>query len=371
MRKIGTRIVLAISFLFSFSFCGAQQKPLTVTAYYAGDTAAIKRYDPNKLTHIIFSFCHLKGNRLSIDNKEDSATIQKLVSLKKINPFLKVLLSLGGWGGCPSCSDVFSSLAARKEFAQSVKEINCFFGTDGIDLDWEYPAVAGYPGHKFKPDDKQNFTFLVIELRKSLGSKNEISFAAGGFQKFIDEAIDWDKVMPLTNRINLMSYDLVTGYSGTTGHHAALYSTPQQKESANNAIEALVKKGVPANKIVIGSAFYGRTWEGVPDTTNGLYQSGKFKTATGYKDFEKEYALENGFVYFWDDVAKAPYLYNAQEKIFVTFDNPRSLREKVAYVREKGLNGIMFWELTHDLSNGGLLDAIDNAKQLTKVPAAK
>jgi chitinase len=355
------RVCLLMFLVFQFS-SQAQKKSITVTAYYAGDTAQINQYDPKKLTHIIFSFCHLKGNRLHVDDQDDSLRIQKLVGLKKTNPSLKVLLSLGGWGGCASCSDVFSSEAGRNEFALSVRELNDYFGTDGIDLDWEYPAVQGYPGHTFKPEDKSNFTALVVALRKSLGAKNEISFAAGGFQKFIDEAIDWESVMKIVDRVNLMSYDLVHGYSPKTGHHTALYSTSQQNESADNAIKALLKKGIPANKIVIGAAFYAREWEGVSESNNGLYQSGKFRRAVGFKDFSKQFGEQNGYQAFWDEEARAPYLYNKAKRLFVTYDDQASLAEKVKYVKANGLNGIMFWELSHDVTANGLLDAIHQAK---------
>lgn len=352
------------SLLLNFPlFVFAQNNNPTVTAYYAGDLRQIDQYNPQKLTHIIFSFCHLKGFRLSVDNKNDTLRIQKLVGLKKKAPALKVLLSLGGWGGCETCSDVFSTYAGRKAFASSVKEVNAFFGTDGIDLDWEYPAIQGYPGHKYGPHDKQNFTALIADLRDSLGAQNEISFAAGGFQKFVDEAVEWDKVMPLIDRVNLMTYDLVNGYATTTGHHTPLYSTPQQKESANNAITALLQKGVPASKIVIGAAFYGRVWEAVPSTNNGLYQAGKFKTSVAFSNFEKNYSAQQGFVKYWDDVAKAPYLYSKASQLFVTYDDKKSLTEKMKYMVQKGLNGIMFWELSHDVSTGGLLDAIDAVKK--------
>src|SRR5262245_46043870 len=78
-------------------------KDLAVIAYYSGDAATIESFDVTKLTHIIFSFCHLRGNRLSVDDAGDTATIQKLVSLKQKNPQLKIMLSLGGWGGCKTC----------------------------------------------------------------------------------------------------------------------------------------------------------------------------------------------------------------------------------------------------------------------------
>lgn len=357
------KAVFLFVFFFIQLFVSGQKNNFTVTAYYTGDTAQINKFDPQKLTHIIFSFCHLNDNRLNVNTPLDTLRIQKLVGLKKINPSLKVLLSLGGWGGCATCSDVFSTNAGRKEFAASVKELTDFFGTDGIDLDWEYPAIEGYSGHQYQPQDRENFTALIKKLRKSLGKKFEISFAAGGFQKYIDEAIEWEKIMKLVDRVNLMSYDLVSDYS-TTGHHTPLYSTTQQKESADKAITALLKKGVPAAKIVIGAAFYGRVWDSVAAVNNGLHQPGKFRSSIGYKDFETNFGEQQGFSYYWDSAARAPYLYNSATQLFVTYDDKHSLAEKIKYAMEKGLNGIMFWQLGNDVSENGLLEAIINAMKV-------
>lgn len=333
----------------------------TVTAYYAGNASGIDRYNLRGLTHIIYSFCHLKGSELVVDNAADSASIKKLVSLKRRHPKLKVLLSLGGWGGCATCSDAFATDSGRKSFAASVERLHQYFGTDGLDLDWEYPAIEGYPEHKYTHEDKRNFTALIQALRDRSGRKYEVTFAAGGFKKFIEESVEWDKVMPMVDRVNVMTYDLVNGYAKATGHHTALYSTPQQTESTDNAVNLLLQKGVPADKIVVGAAFYARVWEGVPATAAGLYGPGTFKKSVAWRDFAKELAAANGYVYHWDDTAKAPWYYSAKEKTFATFDDARSLEEKVGYVKQKGLNGIMFWELSLDTANGGLLQAISGA----------
>ncbi|MBC7948874.1 MAG: glycoside hydrolase [Chitinophagaceae bacterium] len=350
------------------------EQPFSVMAYYTGDSALIDSFPVEKLTHIIFSFCHLKGNRLSVDNARDTATIHKLVSLKKNQPSLKIILSLGGWGGCEFCSPVFASDSGRREFASSVREIMNYFDTDGIDLDWEYPAIEGYPGHAYTPGDRQNFTTLVRTLRDTVGSAIEINFAAGGFDSFLARSIEWDKVMPMLDKVNLMSYDLVNGYSKMTGHHTPLHITSQQKESADNAIRYLDSIGVPLSKVVIGAAFYAREWDNVPDTNNGLYQRGSFHNFIPYNQFDRWFAVDSGFAFFRDTIAMAPYAYSPMKKRFATFDDPQSISDKTIYALRKGLGGIMFWELTLDKRRAGLVDAIDAAiksnKQTTTSSAA-
>lgn len=335
---------------------------LTVIAYYSGDASRLAQYPVEKLTHIIFSFCHLKGNRLQVDNAQDTATIRQLVAAKKRNAALKVMLSLGGWGGCETCSAIFSTDQNRKAFASSVKELGLYFNTDGIDLDWEYPTIAGHPGHAYSVADKDNFTALVKTLRDTLGTEQEISFAAGGFDHFLQNSVDWKSLSPLVDRINLMSYDLVSGFDTITGHHTPLYSTTKQVFSADHAIQYLGSIGVPLNKIVIGAAFYARTWANVRNVNNGLYQRGKFKSFIPYRQFSKQLNSANGYKFYYDSIAKASYAYNIQKREFATFDDPGSIQLKTAYAIRKGLNGIMFWELTLDKPQHGLLEIIDKEK---------
>lgn len=336
----------------------SNKKDFSVIAYYTGNGNAINKYPVDKLTHIIFSFLHLKGNELSFDNSNDSLTLTQLAALKKKHKNLKIIISLGGWGGCETCPVVFSTDKGRNEFARSVKKILLEFNADGIDLDWEYPAIEGYPNHMYSKYDKYNFTSLIKELRKVLGDKFEISFAAGGFTDYIKNSVEWKKVMPLVDRVNVMTYDLVNGYSRVTGHHTPLYSTEHQKESVDNAIRMLDSIGVERNKTVIGAAFYARVWKNVPDINNGLYQSGKFKTAVNYKDFTNTFTKERGFKYYWDNTAQAPYTYSSKEKLFATFDDSASISLKTEYAVKKNLAGIMFWELKTDKYKNGLVDVI-------------
>jgi chitinase len=89
---------------------------------------------------------------------------------------------------------------------------------------------------------------LIQALRTTLGDKYEISFAAGGFTKFLTQSIEWNAIMPFVDRVNLMTYDLINGYSTVTGHHTPLYSTPEQIESTDHAVKYLDSIGVSKNK---------------------------------------------------------------------------------------------------------------------------
>lgn len=357
--KYNLAILLFLS-LFSVAITqdsAAQKK--AVIAYYSGSLKAIDSFSAKNFTHIIYCFGRLQGNRLHLRGANDTLLIQKMVAMKEQNKSLKVLLSLGGWGGCAPCSEVFGTAEGRAAFVQSVKSLTDYFGSDGIDLDWEYPTISGYPGHRFVPEDKQNFTALVKELRVVLGRKSTITFAAGGFQKFLEQSVDWASVMPLVNYVNLMTYDLVGGGSASTGHHTALYSTPSQKNSTDNCVQYLLGQGVSAKKLIVGAAFYARTWENVSPVNNGLYQSGKFKAYIGYSEFPKRISASTGYSFYWDSTAQAPYAYNATEKTFATFDDKRSVELKTKYVLQHKLGGIMFWQMGHDTPRDGLLETIN------------
>ena len=329
-----------------------------VIAYYSGKARQINTYYNHRITEIIFSFCHLSGNRLTVDNKKDTLTIRALVALKKKNTRLKILLSLGGWGGCKSCSDVFSSDSGRKEFAGSVLDLIHYFNADGIDLDWEFPSLAAYPEHPFKVEDKVNFTLLVRTLRNKLGKSKEISVICAGVSPFLEGSLDLPDIAPYVDRINLMTYDLIGSKTHFSGHHTPLYSTSWQTASVDHAVHYLDSLKIPHKKICIGLAFYGREYQILDNQADGLHQPAVFQKFITMNDIRKEYTDDQGYLTHWDSLAKAAYKYNDQDKIFITYDDERSVAAKVKYVKDKKLNGIFFWEMRLDRPKQGLMDVI-------------
>jgi chitinase len=104
-------------------------------------------------------------------------------------------------------------------------------------------------------------------------------------------------------------------------------------------------------------------------TDHGLFQPGK-EVPHGYASYGDgpEAMLKNGFIRYWDPVASAPYLYNAEKQVFVSYDDPESLVLKCKYVLAHRLRGIMFWDYESD-SAGALLNAVNHG--LNKSPGSQ
>jgi chitinase len=349
---------LLITILF-VAPCRSQPSEIKVIGYYAGTSIPIDSFETNKLTHLIYCFGVLCENRFCLRYEKDSVIISSMVDLKKKQPDLKIMLSLGGWGGCRPCSEVFATESGRREFASSVKQISSYFGTDGIDLDWEYPVVPGFPGHRYAEEDKQSFSLLVKTLRDTCGQDFLISFAAGGFTDYIERSIDWPLVNRYVDFINILSYDLVHGYSKFSGHHTPLYSTSKQTESTDHAVKLIASKGIPANKLVIGAAFYGRIFQLEHPGDTFLYQPCHFSHTFPYRNSKDTLSVQHGFEVKWDEEAMAPYAINRKRNLLATYDDERSIALKTKYVKQHGLGGIMFWQLYDDKFSNGLLEVID------------
>ena len=339
-----------------------QDRKIKVIAYYTGNGETLAEYPLKKITHLIYSFLHLRNDSLTYWNDRQRTVLLHLSEVKKQYPHLKIMVSLGGWGGCAPCSEIFATQERRDSFALSVVSLLKEFNLDGLDLDWEYPAIEGYPGHAYDSSDKAHFTSLVKTLRLAFGTEYLLSFAAGGFEKYLTNSIEWAEVMPQVDFVNLMTYDLVSGFSKLTGHHTPLLDYQPDQQSTSKCVTWLLGHQVKKEQLVIGAAFYARVWSDVISENHGLYNPGNFKEMVSFRNFDTYFSDTTGFSYFWDKKAKAPYYYNESKQLFATFDDKHSVAAKMKFIRRNKLGGIMFWELTDDKNSKGLLDTIYKKK---------
>ena len=120
-------------------------------------------------------------------------------------------------------------------------------------------------------------------------------------------------------------------------------------------MQAILTKGVVRSKLVAGVPFYGRGWRGIESPTVGSTGTGALQVG-GYTIIAETFLKNPGYVRYWDDVAKVPWLYNAGTKEWISYEDPQSMRLKGEYIAAQNLGGAMFWELSHD--DGRLLDAL-------------
>lgn len=319
-----------------------------------------------KLTRINYAFANLQNGQIVEGFAHDAENFAALNALKHDNPSLTVLVSIGGWTWSGDFSDMALTEQSRKIFIDSAVKFVEKYQLDGLDIDWEYPGMSG-DSHRYRPEDKQNYTLLLKELRsrfdhekKSLHRRLLISIATGASTEFLEHT-EMARVQKYVDTVNLMSYDYyVPSWDKTTGHHAPLFTNPAdpKKISADRTIHEYESAGVPAKKLVLGVPFYGKSWSQVPDQTHGLFQPGKEAPNT-YLPYNSLTSLQaDGYIRYWDAQASAPYLYNRDTQTFISYEDPESLKKKCEYVIDHKLAGVMFWEYSGDSANT-LLDSIN------------
>lgn len=365
---------------------------IAVMAYYVPE----REYHPERLpldqlTHIIFSFTKVIDNEMGFNNDEYGGKLKQLVAQRKNHPSLKVMVACGGWGS-KGFSDMSYDPENRKKFVNSVVQFIKTYELDGLDVDWEYPCIPA-AGTKARPEDKQNFTLLLKELREGLDTlerEQTLTFASAGWKAYYKN-IEVEEVMKYADYMNIMTYDQISGGSPYTAHHtplgwikgkdlqdplvsdfyeemkkrAANFGVEYEPGSAEMIIDYCISKGVKPEQLIIGAAFYGRSWQGVNPENNGLYQANKGASRTHtYKEINALLTNNKEYQKHWDSIAKAPYLYSLKDSIFITYDDTVSAGLKTKYAVKNKLGGIMFWQLSQDTKDeSSLVNAIYEASK--------
>lgn len=327
--------------------------------------------------------------------------------LKAENPNLKIGVSLGGWSKSGDFAKVAANSKARANLISNTLEFIKYTNMDFVDIDWEYPGDKRDPdtcdnqndegGIYNSSDDKENFVTLLKEFKEALNKQEkelnksyELSVALPCSISKIEAGINIKEVFKIVDFANIMTYDMRGAWDNITGHQTPLYTNPKDPMkgkglSIDESVEYYLKNGAKENKIVIGAAYYTRGWEETtedgPDSDNpGLFA----EVSTNYKDADQkdtsgannEAPLKNGdggrrggvwsyrsldklkaaypnLKEYWDDTAKAPYLYDSKSGAFFTYDNEKSIKEKCKYVKEKNLGGMIAWMASEDAPSNG------------------
>lgn len=216
------------------------------------------------------------------------------------------------------------------------------FDFDGLDLDWE-PLDVG---------DQPAFAALAQALR--LARPDLILTVPVGWinSNFADPPDPfYGQIAPLFDRMNVMTYDMAGAWDGwQSWHNSALYGeTATTPSSVATSVAFYLASGIPAEKLSVGTAFYGYCWQGV----TGPHQVGGSVIASdgtmSYANIIANYYTPTARV--WDDIARVPYLSSATPLgslgcSFVSYEDAQSITEKGAFVRAQGLGGTIIWTIS-------------------------
>lgn len=290
--------------------------------------------DPFVMTHINYAFGGVGSDYTSV-YADNTSRMQKMVDLKKKNPSLKVLLSIGGWGRgnfTPMAKDV----TKRKAFAKACRTFCDKYKLDGIDIDWEFPG-SNSSGETSPSNEKENYTLLMRDLREALGNDFLLTMASQGDPGHYD----FRSCAQYLDFVNIMAYDL----AGPPNHHSALYRGGTVGKGwlvCSECVDRHISAGVPASKLVMGMPFYGNSGSGSQISLQQI-----------------EDGIASGkWIDQWDNTARVPYVTDQSGKFAYGYDNERSLRLKCEYIVKRKLRGGMYWEYDNDNKKGTLRNTV-------------
>jgi chitinase len=359
------------------------------------------------VTHVLYAFLHVCGpGQLPKDaqacqgrqdfqlaaSDTDTRFAEAFARLKQRAPHVKVLASVGGWGGSDPFFHLVNDAARRAVFVASVVDfLRAYPVFDGVDIDWEHPTNNGSANGVAlgDPADGQGYADLVQDLRKAvdqLGTEGAgrayLVTSAVNTRQALVEKINFKDAARALDLVFMMTYDFYGPWSKAVGHHSTLFSSSADADdSLAGALRNLTQAGVPPPKLVAGVAMYGRGFTGVVAPAmgqgfTGLPKQGNYPEPEGaafYRDIAANY-LDNkgrgkaGYRVMYDQRTAAWFLYDAKTQRYMGYDDPRTVIAKGQFARTQGMAGVFAWEYSQD--NGDILNAMNEGVGNVPLPKA-
>ncbi len=326
-----------------------ETKGPVIIAYLTGHNGAIDitRIAANKVTFINYVSAKIEADKATLANEAvDSENIKALTGLKEQNPNLKILISIGNSPLEQKEPAIALTAEGQQTFVKSAVEILKRYDLDGIDIDGQYSST--YAAIRAELD----------ALEKEADRKYLLTASVEGREELITNT-DIAKAQEYLNYVNVRTYGFQSG--DKAAHHTNL--SPADKyspsESVSKSIQAYIEAGVPAGKLTLSVASYGRFYELKKGWDKGLGDAlAKQLEVKDYSTIKDSLVNKLEYYRYWDDAAQAPYLFNFYKGIFVTYDDEESAKAKSLYALTNELGGIALWDYNSD-SKGFLLNAIN------------
>ncbi|KAI9038720.1 uncharacterized protein KD926_010455 [Aspergillus affinis] len=296
-------------------------------------------------SHINFAFATIDPETYEVlpADEADIPLYERLTTLKRYDPDLKVLIALGGWtfNDLGLIATVFSDIAASAEkqekFFKSLVSFMSTYDFDGVDLDWEYPEADDRSG---KPVDYDNFPKFLANLKSTLDKtpgRNELSITLPASYWYLQH-FDLKKLGKHVTLFNIMTYDMHGTWDRGNKWTGEYLNAHINLTEIKNSLDLLWRNDVKAEQMVMGLAFYGRGYTVASPSCvepGCLYLSGSVKTSCSH---------ETGI------------LLNSE---IVETTHTKGLSSKLCKdVAVKCLGGVMVWAISHDTKNATFSEAL-------------
>ncbi|MFI3211017.1 MAG: glycosyl hydrolase family 18 protein [Peptostreptococcaceae bacterium] len=333
-----------------------------------------------------------KGEVITIDESLPyKGHFNIITQMKEKYPDVKVTMSVGGWAASRGFYTMLDTDAGIKSFVDSCVDFVREYGFDGIDVDFEFPSSTSQSGN---PDDfdlseprrktiNARYNLMMKELNAALDKAGEedgkdyLCTAAVSASSWVLGGVDDHSYVNDLDFLSMMTYDFHGGWNNFVENQANIYSDPADRETAGMLMPVLSAdwafkyyRGVlPAEKILMGVPYYTRGWENVQGGNgSGLHGTSNTPATGKYNVWADLDANGNpipagvnpiwhvlnlmdqdpNLQLHWDEVGKVPYVWQNNEKVFLTFENEQSIDERLKYIEENNLGGALIWVMDAD-----------------------
>ncbi|CAN8021196.1 unnamed protein product [Ixodes persulcatus] len=286
--------------------------------------------------------------------QQNESLYRNFTDLKTQHLFLKTMLAVGGWDhGGKVFSDMVSKPERRTMFVKSALDWMLRHGFDGLEIIWKYP---GYEPRGGTSDDKDNFVQLLKELKAAFNPHPLFLTAAVPVEEnYLEDGYDLPRLTRNVDWFNVLAYDLRGKWNRFTDMHSILYKRAAdskyfQELTIAEGMKRLVRMGAPKDKLMLGIAFYGRTYVLRDPAKHGVKarikhdqpaEAGPYVRSNdlmGYYEICPN--IKSGlWTREFDQEAKCPYAYHGNQ--WVGYEDEESVANKMDFIIGQGYRGVM------------------------------